>query len=169
MIVNMRSIVVAYGNNREIGQDGQLPWAGDMPADMKRFKNLTLGDTVIMGRNTFESLPDRFRPLPDRQNIVLSMGMAAGVGFVVARSIEEALEVATHDNVHVIGGERVYRQTLPIVDKIYATEIDVNVESADAYFPEIDDQDWILEDRIDFAADEKNKFDYSFVTYSRRD
>lgn len=164
----MKSIVVAFGNNREIGRDGTLPWSGKMPADMSRFRDLTYGDTVVMGRKTFDSIPERFRPLPDRQNIVLSMGMSAGVGFEIAKSIDEAIEIARTEDVHFIGGENVYRQVMPIVDRIFATEINIDVPDADAHFPAINDQDWALYDRLDYPADSKNDHDYSFLTYYRR-
>lgn len=163
----MKNIVVAYDKAGVIGRNGELPWAGKLPADMKRFRDLTMGESIIMGRKTFESLPERFRPLPGRQNIVLSLGEVAGTGFQIARSLEEAYALAEHDEVHIIGGGQIYTAALPTVDRIFATEIDTTVEGGDTYFPTMHSNEWHETAREDFSADEKNGFGYSFVTYLR--
>jgi len=163
----MKNIVVAFDRDHAIGRNGELPWAGQLPADMRRFREITMGDTVIMGRKTFESLPDNYRPLPGRQNIVLSLGEVAGTGFQIARSLEEAYSLATEEEIHVIGGGQVYEAALLTVDRIYATAIDTHIEGADAYFPSINNDQWDIIDERAFEADEKNAFGYSFITYLR--
>jgi len=163
----MKNIVVAYDKSGVIGRNGELPWAGHLPADMKRFRDLTMGESIIMGRKTFESLPERFRPLPGRQNIVLSLGEVAGTGFQIARSLEEAYALAEHEEVHVIGGGQIYAAAIPSADRIFATEIDTDVENGDTYFPTMHVNEWHETEREDFKANEKNTFNYSFVTYLR--
>lgn len=163
----MTHIVVAYDKNRAIGRDGELPWAGKLPHDMARFKELTKGASVIMGRKTYESLPEQARPLPGRENIVLTLSQKAITGAVVARSLDEALKHASRRPI-IIGGESIFAQALPLTDTIFATEIDTVVTGADTYFPEINLSDWEQHDRVFYPADNKNAFVHSFVTYERR-
>ncbi|MES2203175.1 MAG: dihydrofolate reductase [Patescibacteria group bacterium] len=130
------SIVVAIGKNRELGKNGQLLW--HIPEDMKRFKTLTMGHPVIMGRKTFESIPPKFRPLPGRTNIVLSRTTLANPGVIVVGSLEDALVKAKEldtEEVHIGGGAEIYKQALPFVDRLYLTLIDAEAD-ADTYFPE---------------------------------
>lgn len=162
----MKSIVVAFDTNRAIGRENDLPWAGEMPDDMRRFAALTRGKTVIMGRTTFESLPSKMRPLPHRQNIVLSMGMVAREGFQVAHSLEKAYGLADYD-VHVIGGGQIYNLALPSVNQVFATEIQTEVEGADTFFPQLSENVWHEVERENFQADARNTYGYSFVTYLR--
>lgn len=164
----MKKIVVAYDANRVIGRQGELPWGHSLPADLRHFREETVGGTVIMGRKTFESLPESMRPLPQRQNIVLSLGQTAFEGALHAHSLEEAYALAEHEQVSIIGGEQIYRLALPTVDQIIATEIDTNVSDGDAVFPELPSDEW---DRVavdSHPSDGKNAFNYSFVTYLRR-
>ena len=163
----MKSIVVAYDVDRTIGRNGDLPWAGQLPADMRHFKQLTEGESVIMGRKTYDSLPESYRPLPNRQNIVLSLSAKAIEGVVVARSLEEAYE-AGGENPLVIGGADVYRQALPTIDRVFATEIMARTQHGDAFFPALPKEEWETTDVQDFEAEGRNKYDYSFITYIRR-
>ncbi len=163
----MKSIVVAYDHERTIGRDNQLPWAGQLPADMRRFKELTVDTSVIMGRRTFESLPENFRPLPNRQNIVLSLSQTAFAGALTANSLEDAFTQADKE-IMVIGGAQIYAQALPLVDRVFATEIDAPKTDGDAFFPELPEAEWEQAERHAFFPDERNKFAYSFVTYLRR-
>ena len=163
----MKNIVVAYDKGYVIGENGALPWAGHLPADMKRFREITTGDSVIMGRKTFESLPDSFRPLPGRQNIILSLGEVAGTGFQVAHSLDKAYALAEHEEVHVIGGGQIYKAAFDTIDRVYATEIDTVVEGADTYFPAMHSNEWHETEREAFPANERNMYGYSFVTYLR--
>jgi len=133
------AIVVAHSKNRVIGRDGGLPWR--LPADMRRFRELTTGSTVVMGRRTYESLPDAFRPLPERRNLVLSRDAAfSAPGVEVFASLEGALEACGGD-CFVIGGEAVYRDALPLAERLYVTEIDAEIEG-DAHFPVLDPAQW---------------------------
>jgi dihydrofolate reductase len=162
----MKSIVVAYDENHVIGRGGELPWAGQLKDDMARFRSLTIGQTVIMGRKTYDSLPERMRPLPRRQSIVVSLGLTASNGFQIARSMDEAYDLATHA-INIIGGGQIYDLSLADVDQVHATEIATKVEGGDAFFPVMHSNEWHEIERQDFAADERNKYGYSFVTYLR--
>jgi dihydrofolate reductase len=134
----MISLIWAQAANRVIGDHGTLPWR--LPEDLTRFRALTMGSTVVMGRATWESLPDKFRPLPGRHNVVLSRrpGWQAD-GAVVASSLDDAL-AGTTAPVWVIGGASVYRSALPVADRIEVTEVDGSY-SGDVYAPEIG-PDW---------------------------
>src|SRR3954452_23082014 len=130
----MVSIVVAKSRNRVIGRDGRLPW--HLPADLRRFRELTSGNTVVMGRRTYESLPDTFRPLPKRRNIVVSANPSyACPGAELQASLRSALDVCGGEG-FVIGGSRIYAEALPVADRLYVTEVDAEVEG-DVFFPPI--------------------------------
>ena len=161
----MRHIVVAHSKDRVIGNDKALPWAGDLPADMRHFRELTLGHAVIMGRTTYDSIG---RPLPQRHNIVLSRQADLSIdGCTVVHSLDEAYEVAQgNEEVFVIGGEKVYRLALPTVDRLHVTEIDTSL-SGDSHFIEVNPEEWSETNREEYFADEKNRFNYRFITYDR--
>ena len=127
----MIACVVAHSANRVIGRDGGLPW--HLPTDMRFFRELTTGATVVMGRKTWESIPERFRPLPGRRNLVLSSRAVDGAE--VFGSLEAALAAADGD-VFVIGGGATYEAALPLADRVYATELDAELEG-DTVFPEL--------------------------------
>lgn len=158
----MTSIIAAASRNNVIGKDNKLPWR--LPADLAHFKELTLGHTVILGRKTFESIG---RPLPNRRNIVITRNKNfKPEGVEVVHSIEEALSLADDDNeVFVIGGEEIYKQALPLVDKVYLTKVQAEVDG-DAYFPELGDE-WKEVSKIENKADEENEYDYDFLEYIR--
>ncbi|HXD54045.1 MAG TPA: dihydrofolate reductase [Solirubrobacteraceae bacterium] len=158
----MIAIVVAHSSNRVIGRDGGLPWR--LPADMRRFRELTRGSTVLMGRRTFESLPDAFRPLPERRNLVLSGDPDyRPSGVEVFSSLDQALDACGGD-CFVIGGEVTYRDALPRCERLYATEIDAELDG-DAYFPEIDAAQWrCVEDGERLV---ENDLGFVFRTYER--
>jgi dihydrofolate reductase len=155
------SIIVALGENNEIGKDGKL--LCHLPADLKRFKEITWGHTVIMGRKTFESLPQR--PLPNRKNIVLSRNRDLEIeGATVRRTLNSALVYLLNENeVFIIGGAQIYDQILPIVDKIYLTKIHAVFPDADAFFPPLSTVNWKEIKRETFPADENNPYSYSFI------
>ena len=158
----MVSIVVAHSSNRVIGRDGGLPWR--LPADMRRFRELTTGSTVVMGRRTYESLPDAFRPLPERRNLVLSGDPDyRPPGIEVFASLEDALDACGGD-CFVIGGEVTYRDALPRCERLYVTEIDTVLEG-DAYFPEIDAEEWRCVEDGDPLVE--NELGFVFRTYER--
>lgn len=159
------SIVAALADDYAIGYKKKLPW--NLPADMKHFKNLTTGHTVVMGKRTFESLPNG--PLPNRTNIVLTTMLSEGVveGYFEADSLEDALELCSNvEQVFVIGGAAVYQQCMDSVDSMYLTWVHGDFK-ADTYFPEIDFSKWKEVSREDHPADEKNEYPYSFSVYER--
>lgn len=163
----MISIIVATAENGVIGKDNQLLWK--LSSDLKQFKNLTTGHSVIMGRKTFESIG---RPLPNRTNIVISrqQDFVLPEGVLKASSLENAIELAkTHvgsEEIFIIGGGNVYEQALKITDKIYLTEVDANIEG-DAFFPTLDMSEWTETSRVSHHKDEKNEYDFDFVVLER--
>lgn len=162
----MLTMIVAYSKNHVIGLKNDMPW--HLPADLKHFKEITMGSTVIMGRNTYESIKARLgHGLPGRQNIVLTRDeLQPEDGVVFVRSLEEALEHAERDEVFIIGGAQVFEQSLGSVERIFATEIDVEL-NGDTFFPELPDTDWQVVETHSHAADEKNPHAYTFLTYER--
>ena len=160
----MITIIAAVAKNRAIGYQNKLIYW--LPNDLKRFKALTTGHTIIMGRNTYLSLPKG--ALPNRRNIVLSRSAKVFEGCDVYPSIEEALQhCAPDEDIYIIGGASVYRQALKIADRLCLTEIDDTPTEADTFFPPYED-DWQEENREDHSVDERHDFPYSFVDYVRR-
>lgn len=163
----MISIIVAIAQDLAIGFQNRLVFR--IPADMKRFKSLTVGNTVLMGRKTFESLPKG--ALPDRRNIVLTRDSSLSFpGADTYRSIQEALATCTPDeHVYVLGGAEIYRQALPLAHELEITLVHAVPEQADTYFPEfLSGGEWDVVSREDFGPDEKNAYPYSFITYRRK-
>lgn len=158
------SIIVAVANNGAIGYENRLLYR--LRADMKRFKALTTGHTVLMGRKTFESLPKG--ALPNRRNVVLTRSRKKFEGTEVFASMETALKHCEVDEeVFVIGGSSVYNEALPLADRLYLTEVDDVPEKADTYFPKYDKKEWHETLRESFPADADNECPYSFVTLER--
>ena len=157
-------IIAAVAKNRVIGKDNTLIW--NIPEDMAHFKALTSGQTVIMGRKTWESLPPRFRPLPGRRNIVISRNPAYDApGATLAGSLEEAVRLAQDDaEVFVIGGAEIYRQALPLAQRLYLTEVARDFD-ADAFFPEFSASDWTEISRS--TAKNGAGLDFTFAVYQR--
>lgn len=156
------NIIAAVARNRAIGKDNKLVYW--LPNDLKRFKALTTGHTIVMGRKTFDSLPKG--ALPNRRNIVVSHTVNELPGCDCYSSIEEALaHCADDEDIYVIGGESVYRQTLPMADRLCLTEIDDVPLGADAFFPEYDG--WKETVRENHEKDERHEYNYSFVDYER--
>jgi len=156
------SIIVAYAANRVIGRDGKMPW--HLSEDLKRFRRLTMGHHIVMGRKTWESIG---RLLPGRKHIIVSRKSGYDVpGAKVVDSLEAAVAAARDDSeIFVIGGGEIYALVLPIADRIYATEIARKYEG-DTYFPELEGGKWRVAAR-EPRHDEAGGFDYSFVTYER--
>lgn len=162
----MKSILVAYGDNRGIGANDDLLWQRDLPADLQNFKKITTGNAIIMGRITF-FFDIKERILPNRQMIIVTRQNLSIEGTTVVGGIDEAFEaVESGRDAIVIGGEQLFRQTINLVDRIYATEVHVSLP-ADTFFPEFDKHDWIETSREAHKADERNKYDYDFVVYDR--
>lgn len=157
------SIIVATSKNNVIGRDGGIPW--HLSADLKRFKSLTTGHPIVMGRRTFESIG---RPLPGRRNIVITRSTDAIDGCDVVKSVEDLLNDKTLEgNVFIIGGGEIYKQFLPYAKKVYLTEVSTEITDGDTFFPELNPMEWIEVGRESHEADEKNDFNYSFVDYER--
>ena len=159
------SAIVAVANNHIIGKDNDIPWY--LPADLKYFKEKTLNHHIIMGRKCFDSIG---KPLPKRTNIIVSRNpFLISSNCTIARSIEEALEVA-YDNqeteAFIIGGGEIYRQSMDFWDRIYLTEVAVEVQG-DITFPEIDRAVWQLISEVRHTKDEKNEWDYTFKVFER--
>jgi dihydrofolate reductase len=159
------SAIVAVANHHIIGKDNDIPWY--LPADLKYFKEKTLNHHIIMGRKCFDSIG---KPLPKRTNIIVSRNpFLISSNCTIARSIEEALEVA-YDNqeteAFIIGGGEIYRQSMDFLDKIYLTEVAVEVQG-DITFPEIDSTIWKLISEVRHTKDEKNEWDYTFKVFER--
>lgn len=161
----MITIIAAIANNNALGKNNQLIW--HLPADLIRFKKTTLNHYVIMGRKTFESLK---KPLPNRTTIIVTRNKNYKAdGCIVTHSLKEALTVSKNEeNVFILGGAKIYEQAIKFADVLDITFIHHNFD-ADAFFPEIDKSIWKESARQDLKADEKNKYDYSFVTYIRKD
>ena len=157
------SIIVAIGENHAIGKNNQLLW--HMPNDLKHFKEITSGRTIIMGRKTFDSVG---KPLPRRRNIVVTRQDIEIPGCEVVKSIDEGLALCAHDDeVFIGGGAEIYRQAMAKTDRLYLTIIHKEFE-ADTFFPKIDYLQWQEVSREDFEPDEKNPLPYSFIQLNRR-
>mgnify|MGYP000015269829 FL=1 len=155
------SLILSVGRNNEIGRGNDLIW--HFHADMKFFRETTTGNTVIMGRKTFESLP---KVLPNRKNIVISTDKDLKIdGALVVHSVEEALEAAKDDNIFVIGGGKIYAEFLPLADKIYLTEIDAQCPDADTFFPAFDKS---LYTRTVLGENEEDGIKFSHVLYTKK-
>lgn len=163
-ILHNISIIVAIASNRAIGKDNRLLW--HLSDDLKRFKKLTTGHTLIMGRNTFLSLPNG--ALPNRRHIVISDIPEEGFeGCEMAHSIEEAIELAgTGEECFVIGGGMVYKQFLPVAGKLYLTQVHASFE-ADTFFPEIDFSQWKALATEEVDAGERNQYRHSYTEFIR--
>ena len=161
----MITIIAAIGANNELGKNNDLIWY--LPADLKRFKKVTSGHHILMGRNTFESIG---KPLPNRTTVIITRNLEyKAEGCIIVDSIEKAIEVAKEDaQIFIIGGAQIYKQTIEsnLVDQLDITKVHHSFE-ADVYFPKIDAAIWKEASREDFEADEKNKYNYSFISYKK--
>ncbi len=163
----MLTVISAITPNRAIGLRGQLLY--HLSADLRRFKALTTGHTVVMGRKTFESLPKG--ALPNRRNIVLSRHQAADAfpGAEAFGSLQEALSACSpEEQVFIIGGESVYAEAMPLADRLCLTHVHAVPDEADAYFPEYDAEEWCKVFEESHEVDERNAVPYTFADYERR-
>lgn len=160
------TIIVAAGENNAIGKDNDLIW--HLSDDLKRFKSLTNGHHIIMGRKTFESFP---KPLPNRTHIVITRqkDFQAPAGVIIVNSLDDAIDVAKSDQQpFIIGGGEIYKQSMPLASKLELTRVHSNFENADTYFPEIDTSLWKEVGRSSHDADEKHAHAFSFITYLKK-
>jgi dihydrofolate reductase len=159
-------ILVAFDENRVIGKNNTLIW--HLPADLKRFKALTTGHVIIMGRKTFESIG---KPLPNRTSIVISRQPDLQIeGAIIAHSVEEAILKAksiTREDIYIVGGAEIYALSLPLADQILVTQLH-DIFEGDAYFPEIPAEIFEITEKERGITDEKNAYQYSYLTYTRK-
>jgi len=160
------SLIVAMSTNRVIGRDGDLPW--HLPVDLRHFKKTTMGHHLIIGRATWDEVG---KPLPGRTMVIVTRNRDfSAEGVLVAHSVHEALSLVREDDEPFIGGgAEIYRQALDagIPDRLYITRVHAEVEG-DTVFPDYDRDAWLLADRVDHPADEKNQYSCSFEIYDRR-
>ncbi|MBN6186118.1 dihydrofolate reductase [Aneurinibacillus sp. BA2021] len=158
----MISIVVAMDKERVIGKDNRLPW--HLPADLKHFKNITMGHAIVMGRKTYESIG---RPLPGRTNVILTQNRDyQAEGCLVMHTVQDVLQRFSDEPVDIIGGAQIVDLFLPYADTLQLTVIDASFPG-DVYFPEINLEEWRLVSREKGIKDEANPYDYYFLTYQR--
>ncbi|PQJ71840.1 dihydrofolate reductase [Polaribacter butkevichii] len=162
----MVTIIAAIAKDNALGKDNDLIW--HLPADLKRFKKVTSGHHILMGRNTFESIG---KPLPNRTTIIITRNKNYfKEGCLIAHSLEEAIALVENDDaIYIIGGAQIYKEAIKkdLVDQLDITKVHHHFE-ADVFFPEIDLNIWKETNREDFKADEKNKFDYSFLSFQKK-
>ena len=161
----MITIIAAIGANNELGKDNDLIW--HLPADLIRFKKVTTGHAIIMGRNTFESIG---KPLPNRRSIIITRNTSyKKEGCDVVHSLEDAIKlIKDQDNAFIIGGAQIYHEAIEknLVDQLDITEVHQDF-NADVYFPFIDKATWEEVSRASFTPDEKNRYNYSFLSYKK--
>jgi dihydrofolate reductase len=162
------SLIAALAENRVIGKDNDLPW--HLPDDMKFFMQKTKGHYVIMGRKNYDSLHSKFKPLPNRTNIVVTRQKDLHApGCIVVNAVEKGLEIANQNHeqeAFVIGGAEIYRIALSLAHRLFLTEIHAHVEG-DTYFPEFNKKEWKEVSREPHQADERHQFPFDFVIYER--
>jgi dihydrofolate reductase len=162
------SIIAAVSENNVIGRNNALPW--HLPADLNYFKEKTMGHCVIMGRKNFDSIPDKYRPFGGRTNIVVTNQKEFHAeGVMVVHSIPEAIEIAKakkENECFIIGGGEIFRQCIHLCDKIYLTRIHQKIDG-DVFFPELKKEEWKEISSIHRPADEKNKYNFTFLIYEK--
>lgn len=165
--MNQITLIAAAAENNALGKDNDLLW--HLPDDFKRFKSLTTGHKIIMGRKTYESFP---KPLPNRTHIVITRDRNYKIDFEsckVVHSLEAALELVKNDRLSfIIGGGEIYAQGEPFANKIELTRVHATFEDADTFFPEIDPTIWKLETEEHHPADERHSYAFTYMTYARK-
>lgn len=157
------SAICAMSENRVIGKNNQLPW--HLPADLARFKKITWGHPILMGRKTHESIG---RPLPGRSNVIITRNKEyKASGCIIVHSIQQAFEATKEsDEIFIIGGALLYQETLPFIQRLYITQIHQQIEG-DAFFPELKKEEWQEVERVDYDADINEPYSYSFIVLDR--
>ncbi len=164
------SLIVAVTENMVIGKDNKLAW--HLPDDMNYFSNMTKGHSIIMGRKNWESIPEKYRPLPDRKNIIVTRNNNFKYnGTIIVNSIEKAIEEARSsedEEIFIIGGGEIYKLGFKYVDKLYITEINAEVKG-NTYFPEWDKKYWNEISRISHPSDKKHPYSFDYVIYKKNE
>ncbi len=167
--MNSVSMIAAMTRNRVIGKDNDLPW--HLPDDFQYFKEKTRGHHVIMGRKNFESLPEKFKPLPDRTNIIITHDTSyAAEGTITQTNLIKAISLAIENGDNepfIIGGGEIYKLALPLATRIYLTEIDATIDG-DTLFPDFDRSKWKEVSRVHHQADRKHVYSFDFVIYEKK-
>ena len=162
-------MIAAVAENGVIGKDNDLAWS--LPDDMKYFMNTTKGHYIVLGRKNYDSLPPKFRPLPDRTNVVITRQSDLQLeGAHIVNTLEEAFEFCKKNNqekIFVIGGGQIYKLALPYADTLYITEVHHSFDG-DTYFPEFDKSDWEEVSREPHGMDERHLYPFNFVVYKRK-
>ncbi|GAB4380330.1 MAG: type 3 dihydrofolate reductase [Salibacteraceae bacterium] len=162
------SLIAAISKNHVIGRDGDLPW--HLPRDLRFFSDTTRGHHVLMGRKNFDTIPDKYRPLPNRTNLVVTRSNDFHPpGVHVFHSIDDAINHARNRGereLFIIGGGEIYRQCIDLADRLYITHVDAEIEG-DTYFPEFDESDWQKELLLSQPVDDVHKFPFKTYLYSR--
>jgi dihydrofolate reductase len=162
------SAIAALSRNRVIGRDNDLPWK--LPDDMRFFMETTKGHHVIMGRKNYDSLKGKFKPLPDRTNIIITRQKnLQAPGCIILNDIEAAVDVARKNSeteCFIIGGSEIYKLAMPLTTRLYLTEIDADIDG-DTFFPAIDKSRWKEVSRTHHNADERHKYAFDFVRYDK--
>ena len=163
------SLIAALSKNRVIGKNNDLPW--HLPDDMKYFMQTTKGHHVIMGRKNYDSIPEKFRPLPHRTNIVVTHQKDfKAAGCIIVHSVEEGIVLAKKNNeqeAFIIGGAEIYKIGIPFSQRLYLTEIDAIIEG-DTFFPEFEKMVWKETSRVHHEADDRHAHAFDFVVYDRK-
>jgi len=158
------TLVVAHDNNKAIGKDGDMPW--HLPNDLKWFKKKTIHKMIVMGRATWESLPDQYKPLPNRVNLVMTKNQSFSVnGAVACHSLEEVLTIAKAKNVNelmIVGGGKIYELFYPLADQMVITEVNATIDHPDTFFVDYTEKDWYESFSESHQKDDKHVFDYKF-------
>ena len=164
------SLIAALSQNRVIGKDNDLPWR--LPDDMKHFMQTTSGHHVIMGRKNYDSLPEKFKPLPNRTNIIVTRQKEfKAKDCIVVNSIEAGVAIAAANQeteLFIIGGAQIYEQALPLAQRLYLTEIKAEIPG-DTQFPEINKTQWLEISRKQHPVDERHRYAFDFVLYKRKE
>ena len=162
------SIIVAISKNGVIGRNNKLAW--NLPDDMFYFSKMTIGHSVIMGRKNWDSIPNKWRPLPNRKNIIISRNINHNIKNVdITNSIEKAIKIGREnedEEIFIIGGGEIYKLGFKFVDKLYITEIKKNIEG-DTFFPKWNKSEWKEISRISHPSDSKHKYDFDYVIYKK--
>ena len=162
------SIIAALSKNRVIGINNDLPW--HLPDDMKFFMKTTMNHVVVMGRKNYESIPAKFRPLPHRTNVILSMNSEfLAEGCIIMSSLAQGIAFAEKQGekeVFIIGGGQVYQEAIKLADSMYLTEINTEIENGEVFFPEFDEE-WRESSRVHHEKDATHDFSFDFVKYDR--